>query len=113
MKHDIHRGLHTGRLSDRAIEKIAGQCTSMAKAILPANCKTWQDFLKLTQCATDDIHWGLDSVSSWKGVVFINKSTDVHIKCDASSKGFGRMILVTNVENEGPHDMGHGHHTVI
>ena len=111
LKHDIKRALKQRSISARTLAKIAGQCVSMAKAILPAKLllrniyrdlskrASWQDIIRLSDSAIRDLNWWLDSISAWNGRYYENKAPNVlQATCDASSSGMGAAILGTSLE---------------
>ena len=117
LKHDIRRALKKGKISARALAKIAGQCISMSKAVLPsklllrniyrllATRTSWQDILCLDNSTVKDLNWWLEAVSSWNGRAFQTKSQQVvQITTDASGLGFGGTIVGTNLEAQGSWD---------
>ena len=117
LKHDIRRTLKKRQISARGLAKIAGQCISMSKAIIPAklllrniyrllSSKTsWQDILSLDSPSIRDLQWWLDAVSAWNGRSFEQKTKEViQIATDASSMGWGGTIISSHWEAQGTWD---------
>ena len=101
---DINRALNKGQITARALARIAGQCISMAKAVLPAKLllrniyrllrtrSTWQDILVLDEPTVSDLHWWKASLKSWNGRAVQPKQIDFQLTTDASSMGWGAKL---------------------
>ena len=101
LRHDIRRAIRTSRIKARYLARIAGQCISMCKAILPAKLKlrniykilrtktSWQDDLTLDEAARLDLEWWSVALSDWNGAPLRTKPFDVQITTDASGIGLG------------------------
>ncbi|GFR84553.1 reverse transcriptase [Elysia marginata] len=117
LKQDIRLALKNQRISARGLAKIAGQCISMSKAVLPAKLllrniyrllssrSSWQDTLTLDPPSVRDLHWWLEAVSAWKGRSFHSESKEmIQIATDASSLGWGGTIIGSCMEAQGAWD---------
>ncbi len=101
LRHDISRALRSGKISARGLARIAGQCVSMIKAILPGKLllrnvyrllktrKTWQDTLVLDQGTIQDLNWWKEAPNHWNGLPIQDKPVDAQMTTDASSWGWG------------------------
>jgi ribonuclease HI len=101
VRRDIKRVLSRGFATARSIARIAGQCVSMCKVIIP--CKlllrnlyrllklraSWQDLLKLDTGSIRDLEWWLEALGNWNGRAIVHKTIDIQITTDASSWGWG------------------------
>ena len=115
VKHDIARALKKGSITARGLARITGQIVAMSKAIIPAklllrNCyrllktrKNWSDTLLLNDASHKDLVWWFHSLKQWNGKCV---STSIHqeakqIATDASSLGYGGLILGTEIQAQG------------
>ncbi len=101
LRHDLRRALHKGSLTARALARIAGQCVSMAKAIVPAKLLlrnlyrllstrvTWQDVLCLDKGCVSDLQWWISALQSWNGAAAPSRKIDLQVTSDASAVGWG------------------------
>ena len=101
VKKDIGRVLKHQSVTARGLARIAGQCVSMSKCILPAKLLlrnvyrllktrlTWRDVLKLDSCTKNDLKWWFESLSQWNGVIVECKPIDCQLVTDASSIAWG------------------------
>lgn len=101
LKKCIGQSLHTGMVSARSISRIAGQCISMMKAILPAKlllqnmyhfistCKLWDEKVCLPDKVKSELQWWFDSLITWNGAPFKIKSVDCQLETDSSGTGWG------------------------
>lgn len=104
VRKDISRLLRKGSCSARALARVAGQCISMAKAVLPAKLllrniyrllksrNTWQDILDLDNPTREDLNWWLSALQSWNGRAVLHRQIDHQISTDASSMGWGAKL---------------------
>ncbi len=77
LKKDISRALRNNVVTARALARIAGQCVSMSKCVLPAKLllrntyrllatKThWAQLLSIDPYTRNDLQWWFDSISNW------------------------------------------------
>lgn len=105
VRHDIQRLLGKGRTSARALARVAGQCVSMAKAIVPAKLllrnlyrllktkTSWQDSLVLDTGTVEDLQWWLSALKYWNGTAVNNRAIDIQVTSDASSSAWGGHCL--------------------
>ena len=101
---DIKRVLGKGRINARGLARIAGQCVSMAKAVLPAKLllrnvyrllstrSSWQDSLILDEPTVSDLKWWVASLKSWNGRAVKPVQIDFQLTTDASSLGWGAKL---------------------
>ena len=101
VRKDIGRVLKHQSVTARGLARIAGQCVSMSKCVLPAKLllrnvyrllKTrlsWRDVLNLDNCTNNDLRWWFDSLSQWNGVIVESKPIDCQLVTDASSMAWG------------------------
>ena len=104
LRRDIRRGLGKGQLSARALARIAGQCISMSRAVIPAKLLlrniyrllatrvSWQDYLVLDDGVRQDLEWWETALRYWNGRAVFNRTIDVQITTDASSAGWGAKL---------------------
>ena len=104
VRRDIKRVLGAGCATARSIARIAGQCISMCKVILP--CKlllqnlyrllktktTWQDVLVIDIGSMKDLDWWLEALKNWNGRAVADTTIDIQITTDASSWGWGAHV---------------------
>ena len=101
---DIKRVLGKGRINARGLAHIAGQCVSMAKAVLPAKLlfrnvyrllstrSSWQDSLILDEPTVSDLKWWVASLKSWNGRAVKPVQIDFPLTTEASSLGWGAKL---------------------
>ena len=117
LKHDIARMLKHKYASARSLARIAGQCISMSKAIIPAKLllrnlyrllasrSSWQDVLNFDDSTIKDLQWWYHAVSSWNGKAYCLKTRDpVQIATDASGEAWGGLIVGSHYEAQGAWD---------
>ena len=104
LRRDIQRCLSTGNTSARVLARIAGQCVSMTKAVLPAKLllnniyrtiakrKAWDSVTVLNDSARTEIEWWLNALTSWNGAPIAVKPIEVQIQTDASGTGWGAKM---------------------
>ncbi len=105
LKRDIRRILKGNTVSARALARVAGQCISMTKVILPAKLllrsvyrvlktrNTWDAPLTLDPPARRDLEFWLSNIEAWNGRVSVTKAVDIQAVSDASSTGWGFACL--------------------
>lgn len=106
VKRDIARILRKGTATARGLARVAGQCISMTKAVLPAKLllrnlyrclaqkKSWQDSLCIDPATEVDLRWWHTALTSWNGRTFKSGCKDiVQIATDASQEGWGAKVL--------------------
>ena len=104
LRKDIRRLLSKGETSARSLARIAGQCVSMAKAVLPAKLllrnlyrllrtrTMWEDILVLDNPTKNDLTWWHVALDSWNGRNISTRPVQVQIETDASQTGWGGFI---------------------
>ena len=104
LRHDIRRAIQTGSVKARQLARIAGQCISMCKAVLPGKLQlrsiykvlgqrsSWQDVLTLDTYSVQDLTWWLEALSSWNGAPLLHNSIEAQIETDASGYGWGAWL---------------------
>jgi len=105
LRRDITRALSKGCLTARALARIAGQCISMAKAVLPAKLllrniyrllrkrASWQDILPFDSGVISDLEWWYSALLHWNGRAVCQASTPLQMTTDASAIGWGATLL--------------------
>jgi ribonuclease HI len=88
----------------RLLARIAGQCISMTKAIVPgklllrnlyrllAKKKAWDEILEIDQATRQDLLWWEQAVHTWNGTPILVGHVDTQIKTDASESGWGAVL---------------------
>ena len=101
VRKDINRVLKKQSVTARGLARIAGQCVSMSKCVLPAKLLLrnmyrllksrlcWSDVLLLDTCTNNDLKWWYESLTQWNGVIVENKPIDCQLVTDASSIAWG------------------------
>ena len=101
LRRDIQRVLNKGQTTARSLARIAGQCISMVKAVVPGKLlvrnlyrllktqESWQNILVLDKGTINDLVWWRDAVSSWNGCPIQQRPVDIQMETDASSLGWG------------------------
>ncbi len=101
LRHDISRLLRTGKGSARALARVAGQCVSMCKVILPSKLllrnlyrllktrTSWQDQLLLDPETIKDLRWWSQALTTWNGKAVTPFTINTQLTTDASSTGWG------------------------
>jgi hypothetical protein len=97
----------------RGLARIAGQCISMVKAILPAKLllrniyrllqsrSLWQDTLVFDLGVINDLNWWLSALHHWNGRAVQPHTTPIQMTTDASAIGWGAAIQVLNIKAQG------------
>ena len=110
---DIKRILKKGQATARALARIAGQIVSMTKAVTPAKLLlrnlyrclrsriSWQDLLTLDIETIKDLRWWLKAFETWNGKAFRDRGIPTEIAFDASSEGWGAVILPDGSKAQG------------
>jgi len=101
LRHDTNLALKKDTISAKKLSCIAGQCISMAKAILPSRLmlrnvykllskrNSWQDILKIDTGTREDLIWWSEALLSWNGRAVSQQCVQEIITTDASSIGWG------------------------
>lgn len=104
LRHDIRRTLNKGLVTARALARIAGQCVSMCRVILPGKLLlrnlyrllkarlSWQDLLQIDTGTSKDLEWWLSALQSWNGKAVVKHSVDMQLTTDASHIGWGAHV---------------------
>ncbi len=104
VRHDIARLISTGHGTARALARVAGQCVSMCKVILPSKLllrnlyrllstrTSWQERLTIDSGTMSDLKWWQAALQSWNGRAVTNATIDVQLTTDASSSGWGAHL---------------------
>ena len=107
LRKDIRRALCQPSVSARMLARIAGQCISMTKAVLPgkillrnvysvlASKSSWEDSLQLSESCIADLRWWLDSLSDWNGAPVVKRPVQGQLTTDASGSGWGAIFRET------------------
>ena len=105
LRKNIRHILTKGVCSARSLARIAGQCVSMSKAVLPAKLLLrniyrllrrrthWEDNLVLDTPTCKDLIWWQDALQNWNGRSISTKAVEVQMATDASQTGWGAHIL--------------------
>ena len=121
LRKDIKRVLSTCIASARSLARVAGQCVSMYKCVLPAklllrnlyrllnNRQSWQDTLHIDTDTVKDLQWWYESLTSWNGFLVDNSEIECQIVTDASSTGWGAWIPGKNAQGFWNHRMSNKH----
>ena len=111
LKKDILRALKCCSINVRKLARIAGQCVSMTKAILPAKLllrniyrviatrQSWSSIVQLDTSSITDLEWWLAALKTWNGHYMVPKTITKQIVTDASSSGWGGVL--DNMEASG------------
>lgn len=101
---DLRRLLVLKHCSKRQLARIAGQCVSMSKAILPAklllrntyrlisNTHDWDCDIILDEPTITDLTWWVTALKSWNGYVMKPHKQSIQLETDASATGWGGCI---------------------
>lgn len=121
VKKDIKRCLNNNFISARGLARIAGQCVSMCKCVLPAklllrnlyrllNTKnSWSDILYLDKASTSDLIWWINVLDKWNGIVVSPEKVDIQMVTDASSFAWGAWIPEHQAQGFWDHYLAHKH----
>ncbi|GFN75445.1 transposon tf2-9 polyprotein [Plakobranchus ocellatus] len=99
--------LRKGTATARALARIAGQCISMTKAVIPAKLllrnlyrcikqkSTWQDNLVIDKATERDLTWWWSALDHWNGRAFKSQCKEyVQMTTDASLEGWGSNLMI-------------------
>ena len=101
LKKDIGQCLKKGSIKARYLARIAGQCVSMCKAVLPGKLLlrniyrllstrlSWDSWLVLDVKSVQDLVWWRTALAAWNGAPLVVKPVDIQIETDASASGWG------------------------
>ncbi|MES9880717.1 MAG: reverse transcriptase domain-containing protein [Sedimenticola sp.] len=104
LRNDLRRLLKKKTCSKRHLARIAGQCVSMSKAVLPAKlllrntyrllskCPLWDMTLTLDVPTLQDLEWWISALESWNGFIVKPSKDSIQMECDASATGWGSCI---------------------
>lgn len=104
LRRDLRRLVDTGQCTKRQLARVAGQCVSMSKAILPAKLLlrniyrllsksvTWDSIVKLDHASSQDLKWWIGALESWNGLVLKPHKDAIQMETDASASGWGCCI---------------------
>ncbi|XP_072039448.1 uncharacterized protein [Amphiura filiformis] len=99
----ITRVLQLNKIRARVLARIAGQCVSMSKAVLPgklllrnvyrllATKLSWDQELVMDSETRADLTWWNHAVTAWNGSPIMVGPVDVQIETDASQTGWGAV----------------------
>lgn len=105
VRKDIRRILTNGKASARCLARIAGQCISMAKAVLPAKLllrnlyrllrqkTSWETILWLDMATMKDLLWWDTALLNWNGRNITTRPVDIQMETDASQTGWGARLI--------------------
>lgn len=103
LRKTITRVLKLSKVKARVLARIAGQCVSMSKAILPgklllrnvyrllASKISWEQELLINAATRNDLEWWKNAVQSWNGNPIVLGPVDVTMETDASQTGWGAI----------------------
>ena len=105
LKQDICRALKRPRISARLLARFAGRCISMLAAVFPCKLKlrnvyrllnsrhSWEDSLKWSAEAVEDLNWWVQSLDTWNGRLLLPPAQfDLQLLTDASESGWGAVL---------------------
>lgn len=104
LRHSIKLTLRKGTVSAKGLARIAGQCVSMSRAVLPGKLLlrniyrllkqrlSWQDNLTLDEGTIQDLQWWEKALLSWNGTKVVHQAIDLQLITDASSTGWGAVL---------------------
>jgi len=104
LKRDLKRLVTQGQCTKRQLARVAGQCVSMSRAVLPAKLLlrntyrllsqkfAWDDILKLDIPTLQDLKWWISALESWNGFVLKPHKDSIQMETDASATGWGCCI---------------------
>ena len=96
--------LQNNSCTKRHLARVAGQCVSMSKAILPAKLllrntyrliskySNWDATLKLDNPTISDLKWWITALKSWNGLILKPHRESIQMETDASATGWGCCI---------------------
>ncbi len=80
----------------------------MTRAVLPAKLKlrndykllatkcSWSNMLYIEGTVEEDLEWWIEALESWNGAPIHVKTPEIQITTDASSSGWGGIVLNSN-----------------
>lgn len=98
---DIAKVIRTKSATARQLARIAGQCISMAKAVIPAKLllrnvyrllsskESWQSNLTIDKDTLNDLIWWQNALVNWNGAIIKPQIIEASITTDASAIGWG------------------------
>ena len=101
LKKDIRHCMKKGTIKARFLARIAGQCVSMCKAVLPGKLllrniyrllskrSAWNSMLIIDKPSLADLQWWLKALGTWNGAPLKISIPEIQIETDASSTGWG------------------------
>ena len=104
LRKDLKRCLSHQYITVRRLARVAGQCISMIKAVLPgklllqniyrfiAHRESWDNLVALTAGVKEELLWWLEALSSWNGAPLRVRTVDCQLATDASSTGWGACM---------------------
>ena len=105
LRKDLKRVLAHSQIKARLLARIAGQCVSMAKAIMPAKLLlrnayqllaskvTWEDILIIDPATQSDLEWWEQALFNWNGCPIQTGPIDLQMETDASMTGWGAVCM--------------------
>lgn len=105
VRKDIRRLLLAGKATARCLARVAGQCVSMSKAVLPAKLllrnlyrllkqrTSWEEILWLDSPTKKDLTWWHLALQNWNGRKLSTRPIDVQLETDASQTGWGAFLI--------------------
>ena len=109
LRRSIVHALHSHSIPVRTLARIAGQCISMTKAIVPgklllrniyriiASRDNWDSIVCLDQPSIGDLKWWLHALKGWNRAPLKSKQVEIQVETDASASGWGGLISNTNI----------------
>lgn len=103
LRKDIRYCLKKGTIKARFLARIAGQCISMCKAVLPGKLLlrniyrllttrcSWDDILCIDSHSHRDLCWWLTALKTWNKAPLRIIVPDLQIETDASGSGWGAI----------------------
>lgn len=119
LQKDIRQCLKRGVIKARFLARIAGQCVSMCKAVLPGKLllrniyrllsqrESWNSMLVLDTASSEDLQWWISALSSWNGAPLKIQVPEIQIVCDASSSGWGAACMGAEASGIWSHELQH------
>jgi hypothetical protein len=117
LRKDIRWVLGVGHASARCLARIAGQCISMAKAVLIAKLllrniyhllrqkESWENILMFNTSTVQDLEWWLMALGEWNGRSISACPVEIQIETDASQTGWGSHMTHNGKKASGFWDM--------
>lgn len=103
LRKDLKRVLTKHQVKARILARIAGQCVSMAKAIMPAKLllrnvylllatkRSWEDVLTIDPATRSDLEWWVQALYNWNGCPIHVGPINLQMETDASMTGWGAV----------------------